>query len=308
MSNPVIELKGIAKTFGSRTVLENLTFSIDAGSIFGFLGPNGAGKTTTMRIILGLLEPASGQALVLGSKLSISPQVRRNIGVVLEECGLYESLSATDNLGYFARMFCVENPKKAVQKALESVGLANRGRDKVGTLSTGTKRRLALARALLPDPKVLFLDEPGTGLDPSAQREFRVLIGELSSQQKMTVFLNTHNLDEVRRLCTHVGILAQGKLALCDSLAAISKTRGANSFRLVISNHDDALRAMTLLDSNRAISSCSLNNSIIDGTLSSSQTPFPFDALSGASINITEFKKGGGDLEELYFSLTSEQN
>lgn len=197
----VIEVQGLIKRFHGRSVLDGISFSIEQGEVFGFLGPNGAGKTTTMRLLLGLLRPDGGKASVLGYSLSDHDAIRHKVGVLLENNGLYERLTAYENLDYFARLYRVTHREERITELLSFVGLSESRNQMVGVLSTGMKRKLGIARAILHDPEMLFFDEPSSGLDPEAQHMVRELILELSRRESITIFLNSHNLDEVSRVC-----------------------------------------------------------------------------------------------------------
>jgi len=202
--NIAIEVKNLSKSFKSKLVLDNISFNVQQGSITGFFGPNGAGKTTTMRIILGLLYPNSGCAKVFGEDVDKSSDIRNRIGVLLEQNGMSDRLSAYDNLDYYATIYNIKDKQEKINSLLKQMGLFERKNEKIGTFSTGMKKKLGLARALLNDPDILFLDEPTVGLDPDAQKEFRNLILDLSKQKKLTVLLNTHNLNEAQKVCTDI--------------------------------------------------------------------------------------------------------
>jgi len=156
----MIEAQDLTKRFNGKTVLNGIDFQVKEGEIFGYLGPNGAGKTTTMRIILGLLKPESGRALVFGKELGDNDDLRRRVGVLLENDGLYERLSAYENLDYYAQLYSVSDIEGTIKNLLNFVGLSDRQNDRVGVFSKGMKRRLALARSIIHDPEVLFCDEP----------------------------------------------------------------------------------------------------------------------------------------------------
>ena len=206
--SPAIEVSRLTKRFGSRTAVDDVSFTVQTGEIFGFLGPNGAGKSTTVRMLGGLLRPTAGEASVAG--VPVAPdggdQVRRRISVMPETPGLYLKLSVAENLDYFARLYGVPDRAARVERALTAVGLAKRADDLCGTLSKGLRQRAALARTLLNDPQVMFLDEPTSGLDPAAAHEVLTLIGALRDRG-VTVFLTTHRLDEAERVCDRVAIL-----------------------------------------------------------------------------------------------------
>jgi ABC-2 type transport system ATP-binding protein len=212
-SSYAIEVEDLTRTFGSVRALDGLSFKVEVGEVFGVLGHNGAGKTTLVRLINGVLEPTSGSARALGlDARTQGDQIRRQTGVLTETPSLYERLSARDNLKIFAGFYDVANPDQRVDEMLRLFNLTDRAKDKAGGFSKGMKQRLALARALVHDPQILFLDEPTAALDPEAARGVSGLIESLSRESGRTVFLATHNLDEAQRLCTRVAILSHGKL------------------------------------------------------------------------------------------------
>lgn len=203
-----VKVENLSKTFGSRTAFKDLTFNVAYGEIFGFLGPNGAGKTTTVRTLSTLLKPTSGKATVAGIELneSNSISIRSVISVMSETPGLYNRLTVYENLKCFCELYMLKDPKTKIEKSLFAVNLWDRKDDLCGSLSKGLKQRVGLARALLNDPKVLFLDEPSSGLDPIAALEVHELIKELQ-KQGVTIFLTTHRLEEAEKLCDRVAIL-----------------------------------------------------------------------------------------------------
>jgi ABC-2 type transport system ATP-binding protein len=204
-----IEVSHLSKVFGGRTAVSDVSFSVAAGEVFGFLGPNGAGKTTTVRILATLISPTSGSATVAG--IPVGPDgaadIRQRIAVMPESPGLYQRLTVTENLDYFARLYGLPRRQVRITEALAAVGLASRAQDLTGRLSKGLRQRAALARSLLNDPTVLFLDEPTSGLDPVAAHEVHGLIAGLRDRG-VTVFLTTHRLEEAERLCDRVAIMS----------------------------------------------------------------------------------------------------
>ncbi len=211
----MIEVQNLTKTFNGKTVLNGISFEVKEGEIFGYLGPNGAGKTTTMRIILGLLKPTSGNVLVQDQNLGENEELRNKVGVLLENDGLYDGLSAYENLDYYAQLYGISDGvarKRRIGELLDFVALSDRRAEKVGTYSKGMKRKLGLVRSMVHNPDILFFDEPSSGLDPEAQRMVRDLILRLSTEEKRTVFLNSHDLDEVQRVCTKIAILQDGEI------------------------------------------------------------------------------------------------
>ena len=199
--------------------------AVKQGDIFGYLGPNGAGKTTTIRIILGLLTATSGKVSLLGQDVQVN-NVRQKIGFVLEADGLYDNLSAYDNLLYYARLYDIPQPSQKVDKVLKQVGLAERGKDKVATYSKGMRQRLALARAMAPDPEVLVLDEPTAGVDPTGQIEIRQLMLDMIHKEKKTILLSSHNLDEVQRICNRIALIHKGQIRLYGELEQFKREMG----------------------------------------------------------------------------------
>jgi ABC-2 type transport system ATP-binding protein len=221
----IISLEHVNKELGKRQILKDVTMAVKQGDIFGYLGPNGAGKTTTIRIILGLLTATSGKVSLLGQDVQVN-NVRQKIGFVLEADGLYDNLSAYDNLLYYARLYDIPQPSQKVDKVLKQVGLAERGKDKVATYSKGMRQRLALARAMAPDPEVLVLDEPNAGVDPTGQIEIRQLMLDMIHKEKKTILLSSHNLDEVQRICNRIALIHKGQIRLYGELEQFKREMG----------------------------------------------------------------------------------
>ena len=213
-NGPIIVTEKLTKSFGEIVAVNQLTLSVKRGEVFGLLGPNGAGKTTTVRMLAALLIPSGGTAHVAGFQIGEDDQdIRRKIGLLPESPGLYDSLSAEQNLAFFGSMYGVENIAEQIQKYLELLGLWNRRYEPVGTFSKGMRQKLAIARALIHEPDVLFLDEPTSGLDPQASRLVREFIEELKGEGR-TIILTTHNLVEADRLCDRVAVISGHLLAL----------------------------------------------------------------------------------------------
>jgi len=216
----MIEIKNLTKRFSGRgggiVAVDNLSLSVAPGQIFGFLGPNGAGKTTTIRLLTCLLRPTSGTASINGFVIGRDDQsIRARVGLLTETPGLYDTMSAENNLTLFGRLYGMRNATKQVHLFLKMLELWDRRRDAVGTFSKGMKQKLAIARAALHNPDVLFLDEPTSGLDPDVAKLVRDFILELKSDGR-TIFLCTHNLDEADRLCDRIGIFKH-RLIVADS-------------------------------------------------------------------------------------------
>ena len=205
---PALVVEHLTKQFGERLAVDDVSFSVGVGEVFGFLGPNGAGKTTTVRMLATLIAPTSGRARVAGLPLDAANgvEVRKRIAVMTENPGLYLRLTVAENLAFFAGLYELAEPEQRIGQALAAVNLAGRADDPCGSLSKGLRQRVALARTLLSNPAVVFLDEPTSGLDPVASRDVHELIDGLR-ERGVTVFLTTHRLEEAERLCDRVAIL-----------------------------------------------------------------------------------------------------
>lgn len=226
-----IRLEGISKQLGEREVLRDVSFIAKQGDVFGYLGPNGAGKTITIKILLGLLELTSGRATILGEDVS-KYEARRKVGFVLESDGLYENKTAEENVGYYARIYGVTEPAGRINRILDLVGLQDRAKDKIGTYSKGMRQRLALARAMVHDPELLILDEPTAGVDPSGQIEVRQVILNMAYEEGKTIFLSSHNLDEVQRICNRIALIDRGEIKLYGELEQLRRERSANEVEI----------------------------------------------------------------------------
>jgi ABC-2 type transport system ATP-binding protein len=210
----IIETSGLSRRFRDIVAVDDLTMSVEPGEVIGFLGPNGAGKTTTIRMLAGMIRPTKGEAIVAGHRTDRNvEELHEVIGMLTETPGLYGRLSARRNLEYFAGFYPIDDVPRRVEKYLKMMDLWERREHRTGTFSKGMKQRLALARALMHEPKVLFLDEPTSGLDPEAAGEVRQLIRRLG-EEGCTVFLCTHNLGEAELLCNRIAVINTKLLAL----------------------------------------------------------------------------------------------
>ncbi|WP_408590306.1 ABC transporter ATP-binding protein [Novosphingobium sp.] len=219
-SQPVIDVHGLTKRFGGRTVVDAVDLVVGRGRICGFLGPNGSGKTTTLRMICGLLIPDAGEGQVLGFDLRRQRgAIKRRVGYMTQKFGLFSDLTIAENLEFFARVHGLDRRKERVAQALEQLGLASRADQLAGKLSGGWKQRLALAACVLHDPEILLLDEPTAGVDPQARREFWDQIHTLSANG-MTVLVSTHYMDEAER-CHEIAYIAYGRMLARGSIADV---------------------------------------------------------------------------------------
>jgi len=211
----MIKTEGLTRRFGELVAVDRLDLEVEEGEVFGFLGPNGAGKTTTVRMLAALIAPTSGRATVAGYELGKDNQkIHQVVGLLPESPGLYGRLSAYRNLEFFARLYGVHQPARRIERYLKMLDLWERRSEPVGRFSKGMCQKVAIARALLHEPKVLFLDEPTAGLDPEAAKLVRDFIAELAEEERRTIFLCTHNLAEAERLCDRIGLIKQRLIAV----------------------------------------------------------------------------------------------
>jgi ABC-2 type transport system ATP-binding protein len=217
---PIIDVKGLVKRFGGRTVVDHFSIQVERGQIHGFLGPNGSGKTTTIRMLCGLLVPDEGTGTCLGHDIVREAwAIKRQVGYMTQKFSLYEDLSIQENLDFVARLYGLSERRQRIAKALDRLGLANRRDQLAGTLSGGWKQRLALTACILHDPKLLLLDEPTAGVDPKARREFWDEIHRLAADG-MTVLVSTHYMDEAER-CHRIAYIAYGRLLTSGTVPAV---------------------------------------------------------------------------------------
>jgi ABC-2 type transport system ATP-binding protein len=233
----IISARGLTKVYDHMTVVDNLNLEIDENQIFGFLGPNGAGKTTTILMMMGLTEPTKGEVHIGGFNSTREPlKVKRITGYIPEKVGFYEDLTAVYNLEYTGRLNGLSDSKakQAAEQALEKVGLKEKTNSLVGTFSKGMKQRLAIADILVKSPRVAFLDEPTSGIDPAGITEMLDLISHIARDHSMTIVMSSHQLSQVERICTHVGIMSKGKLIIQGSISQLNKKVGGNKFNIEI--------------------------------------------------------------------------
>lgn len=214
----IISVKNLTKKFNTFTAVSDLSFNVQEGDVYGFLGQNGAGKSTTIRMLLTLIAPTAGTIEVFGKSLQTHrKEILQQMGAVIEKPDVYKYLSAFDNLKLFAKLSNVKTSKEVLMKQLDVVGLSSRANDKVGTFSQGMKQRLGIAIALVHNPKIIVLDEPTNGLDPQGIADIRNLILHLSREQKKTVLVSSHLLNEIEQVATRVLIIDKGKKIIEDS-------------------------------------------------------------------------------------------
>ncbi len=221
MDDAAIEMHGIRHRYDARDVLAGIDLRIEFGEVFGFLGHNGAGKTTAMNILTTLIAPTAGRAAVCGHDVVKERRaVTRCIGYLPADVRMYPHLTAAENLEFFARLSGVRSPRRAVARTLEYLDCTELAGERLSTFSTGMRQRIGIAQAILHQPMVLFLDEPTSGLDPQGVRQLRSTILRLNQEAGITIFMNTHLLSEVAKVCTTIGVLDHGSLTYKDSIEA----------------------------------------------------------------------------------------
>jgi ABC-2 type transport system ATP-binding protein len=247
MTTNVIDVSGLVKRFGGRTVVDHVSMTVAKGEIAGFLGPNGSGKTTTIRVICGLLHPDGGSGTVLGHDiLTESRLIKRQTGYMTQRFSLYEDLSVEENLLFVARLYELSAPSEQVRETLDELGLTERRQQLAGTLSGGWKQRLALAACLMHKPKLLLLDEPTAGVDPRARREFWDEI-HARAASGLTVLVSTHYMDEAER-CHRVHYISRGRVLASGSVDEVIAQAGLTTFVLQGKGLPDAAHMLSGMD------------------------------------------------------------
>ncbi len=241
----MITVERLRKSFGSLVAVDDVSFSVDKGEIFGLLGPNGAGKTTSINMICGVLKPDSGRVLIGGKDIWLEPKtVKRGLGVVPQEIAVYEDLSARDNLNFWASLYGLSGSdlRSRVDESLTRVGLSDRAGDKVKTFSGGMKRRLNLCMGLLHRPALLLLDEPTVGIDPQARLNILEVVREVA-EAGTTVLYTTHYMEEAQELCDRIAIVDHGKILTVGTLDELTRLAGeAEVLRLTGDFQDPSVR------------------------------------------------------------------
>jgi ABC-2 type transport system ATP-binding protein len=304
-----IRTENLTRDFETVRAVDSLTIEVPAGIVFGFLGPNGAGKTTTIRLLLGLLEPTSGRAEVLGfDTRTQADEIRRRTGALLEHPGLYERLSAEDNLEFYGRIWHLPGGERQarIKELLTHLGLWKRRKETVGTWSRGMKQKLAVARALLHHPSLVFMDEPTAGLDPVAAAALREDLVALAAREGVTVFLTTHNLAEAEKLCGRVGVIREGKLVAVGHPDVLRARSGAQHAEIVGRGFSEEVLA--LLRAQPEVAVAELRNTRLCIDLRGDVDIAPLVSLIvSAGAGVEEVRKGRATLEEVYLTLMEEE-
>ncbi len=301
----MIDTENLTKKFGDLTAVDKLTLHVDDGEVFGFLGPNGAGKTTTVRMLACLISKTSGTAKIGDyevGKRADQQKIRRMVGLLTENVGLYEELSAYDNLDFYGRFYKLDSQKRKeqIERLLKMLGLWEKRDKGAGTFSKGMKQKLAIARALIHDPQVLFLDEPTSGLDPQASKVVRDFILDLK-KEKRTIFLNTHLLDEAERICDRVAIL---KTRLITIGAPLELRRSLSGRKVKIQlQHVDNVIVETVKKIGFAVSEITDNSIVIDVGDPEKENPAILRAIETAGGNVQFVTEVSSSLEDVYLKV-----
>ena len=310
MSTYVIQTHQLSRSFGAIRAVNSVDFDVPNGIVFGFLGPNGSGKTTTIRLLLGLLQPTSGQAVVLGQDTRTgADQIRAASGALLEQTGLYERLSAEDNLDFYGRVWRMSSAQRKArsQELLQGLGLWERRKETVGTWSRGMKQKLAVARALFHHPRLVFLDEPTAGLDPVASAALREDLENLVRQQGVTVFLTTHNLPEAEKLCQRVAVIREGHVLMTGAPDELRAQAGGPRLEVVGRGFTETL--LNGLQHRPEVSEVTQNNGRLEIGLAGSPETAPLvQYLVANGVEIEEVRKGKASLEDAFLALMEENH
>ena len=296
----VLEVKGLKKVIGKREIIKDLNFSVKEGEIYGFLGPNGAGKTTTIRMLVGLILPTAGDVTICGENLKKNKEkALKDVGAVVENPELYKYLSGRENLMQIARIRGVS--KEEVKELINLVGLEHRINDKVKKYSLGMKQRLGLAAALIGNPKLLILDEPTNGLDPSGIIDFRKIVKQAAKERGMAVFVSSHILSEVQQLCDRVAFINDGVIKAVENMNDAVTGTEKDSLTLVTSSDKDAVVAM--LRKQPFVLTSEVSEDGINIVLQSGTTPDLVKSLVKEDILVEEIYKNREGLEQRYMEL-----
>jgi len=300
METEAIRVEGLRHVYGSRRALNQVSFTVTRGEMFGLLGPNGGGKTTLFKILATLLRPSGGAAFVFGDPLSLPDAVRRHLGVVFQHPSLDGKLTVAENLVCHGHLYGLHGARlrQRTQTVLQRLGLADRAADRVETLSGGLQRRTELAKALLHQPPLLLLDEPSIGLDPNARRDFLQYLRQLREQEGVTIVLTTHDLDEAER-CDRIAILHQGNLVSIGAPAEL-KARVGGDVVVMQTQDPGALRQKI-----RRRFGC--DAAVVDGTLRVERPhghEFVRDVVEAFPTDVTLVTYGKPTLEDVFIHLT----
>lgn len=310
-STPTIAIRAqnLTRHFGAIKALDALNVDVPSGIIFGFLGPNGSGKTTTINLLLGLLAPTSGTAQVLGyDSVTQGEDVRTRTGALLEHPGLYEQMSAEDNLEFYARVWRMPSADRQarINELLSGMGVWERRKDRVGTWSRGMRQKLAIARALVHRPSLVFLDEPTAGLDVMAANDVREGLAKMVANEGTTVFLTTHNMTEAERLCSKVAVIREGKLLAVGHPNELRARAGSPHVEIVGSGFTDS--TLALLQARPEVTAVDHHDDHLAISLREETDTTPLVAiLIEGGAKVEEVRKGQASLEDAFLTLMHDE-
>ena len=304
MEAPAIQVEKLTRRFGDFVAVDAVSFDVQPGEIVGYLGPNGCGKTTTIRMLLGLLRPSQGRATVLGfDTVRQAEQIRARCGYMSQKFAIYDDLTVWENLRFYAGVYGI-NDKASVQKTLDHLGLTEHANDLTGELSTGWRQRLALGIALVHSPKLLFLDEPTSGVDPNARRAFWDLIYDLSAQG-VTILVTTHYMDEAE-YCNRVGMMRSGKLLAIDTPLALKEQFVPGAVYEIYA--DPLLAGLAALDSSPLVLRAGLAGDALRAIVKKEAGEKEIrQALENAGVQVQAIQAGEPNLEDVFINLTKEK-
>jgi len=294
--SPALVAEHLTKVIGERTIVDDVSFELRRGEVFGFLGPNGAGKTTTIRMLVGLIKPTSGRVTICGWDVRRDFEAAlRCVGCIVENPDLYRFMTVRENLEHFARMLRV--PRAEIQRVAELVALDHRLDQRVGTYSLGMRQRLGISQALLGNPQLLILDEPANGLDPAGIREIRTLLRRLAAERDMAIFVSSHLLGEVELMCDRVAIIHKGKILKEGDVRELISSRREMELRV-----DDVDRAALLLAEKNVVHT--VNDGVIDVAIDEADAPPLVAELVRNGVAIFHAQRKVHTLEELFLETT----
>ena len=295
----VLEVKGVKKRLGKRDIIKGISFDVKEGEIFGFLGPNGAGKTTTIRMLVGLIAPNEGSIKIMDYNLAKDREKALSyLGAVVENPELYGYLSGRENLMQIASIRGIS--KAEVNEIIELIGLKERINDKFKKYSLGMKQRLGLGAALLCNPKLLILDEPTNGLDPSGILDFREIVKKAANERGMAVFVSSHILSEVQQLCDRVAFINNGEIQSVESITDNTMDTEKETVALVTTDDE---KAKEIMNSLKFITHVSQNDGTLTVAMAANCTPKLIETLVNDNVGILEVYKKHKGLEQRYMEL-----
>jgi len=296
-----LSIKNITKIYGKKKAADHVSFDIQEGEIFGFLGPNGAGKTTVIKSILGFIFPDEGEVFINGYNTKKDyEKAMASVGGIVENPEMYVNLSARKNIEMYARIHG-NIPKERIDEVINEVGLSGRSKDPIRKYSLGMKQRIGLAQAMVHKPKLLILDEPTNGLDPTGIHQLRDVLKKYAHEQGGAVMVSSHILSEMQLLCDRVGIINNGKLISVCTMDELEKMNSASRYFIKVS---DTEKAKTLLESNENVSDIDIKDGSISAEISEEDISSVVRLLVTGGVDISEVKKNESSLEEVFLQVT----